>query len=492
MERRTAAVLVSVLRKPNVVVVLADDLGWGDLGCYGGRRIPTPFLDNLAAEGVRFDDAHSSSAVCTPSRYSLMTGRYCWRSPLKAGVLGPHGPAIIETTRPTMASVLKRAGYDTAAFGKWHLGLGWRRRDGRVLDAFGKTGAEDLHWSPSGPTTDDGSNIDYSSPFRGGPLELGFDRFFGISGSLDMPPYCFLGQDRTKGVPDIPKTNLAPGQRPGLTVDGWSDENVDVEFAREAVAWLEEPRHKPFFLYLATAAPHRPCVPPAFARGRSSAGPRGDAVFVVDWVVGQVMTALDRLGQRENTLVVFTSDNGASLRFPEEGHPDHLPNGHWRGQKADVWEGGHREPLIIHWPDRIPAGGRVRSSVCLTDLLPTISAATGAALPSDAAEDGRDLLPLILGGADEWSDRVLVHHSNDGSFGIRHGRYKAIFSSGSGGFTAPQGNRVWPPSDDGQLYDLVDDPRESRNLWTEEPGIVRRLSESLEAIAGDDPTAAGA
>jgi arylsulfatase A-like enzyme len=485
MERGIPAVLVSTSSKPNVVLVLADDLGWGDLGCYGASRIPTPFLDSLAAEGVRFEDAHSASAVCTPSRYSLMTGRYCWRSPLKAGVLGPHGPAIIEPTRATLASVLKNAGYDTAAFGKWHLGLGWQRKDGRILDAFGRTGAADVLWRASDLPGDDGCDIDYSKPFLKGPLELGFDRFFGISGSLDMPPYCFLSQDRTVGVPDIPKAELAPGQRPGLTVEGWADEEVDVEISKEAVRWLEEPRERPFFLYLSTAAPHRPCVPPAFARGRSGAGPRGDAVFLVDWVLGEVLSALDRLGHRENTIVVFTSDNGASLRFPDEGHPDHKPNGLWRGQKADVWEGGHREPLIVQWPDRVPAGRRVGSPACLTDLLPTIAALTGTALPPDAAEDGRDLLPLILGESDEASARAIVHHSNDGSFGIRQGRYKAIFSTGSGGFTDPQGHPVRPPSSQGQLYDLADDPGETRNLWSEEPAIVDHLYGLLQAIAGD-------
>lgn len=468
-------------QKPNVVVVLADDLGWGDLGCYGASRIPTPFIDSLAAAGVSFDDAHSSSAVCTPSRYSLMTGRYCWRGPLKAGVLGPHGPAIIEATRPTVASVLKAANYDTAAFGKWHLGLGWQRRDGRVLDAFGARGASDVLWNPSSVPADDGSDIDYSKPFTDGPLELGFDRFFGISGSLDMPPYCFLSQDRTAGMPQIPKTELSPGQRPGLTVEGWTDEEVDVEFARKAVAWLEEPREKPFFLYISTAAPHRPCVPPAFARGQSAAGPRGDAVFLVDWVVGQIMTALDRLGQKENTIVVFTSDNGAVLRFPEEGHPDHKPNGDWRGQKADAWEGGHREPLILSWPGRIPARMHVDAPVCLTDLFPTIAAATGVAMPAGAAEDGMNLLPMILGEEDFRTDRAIVHHSNDGSFGIRQGRYKAIFSTGSGGFTAPQGHPVLPPSGDGQLYDLVEDPGESRNLWAEQPRTVGHLYELLES-----------
>ena len=252
--------------KPNVVLILADDRGWGDLGCYGATRVQTPHLDALAAAGVRLEDAHSSSSVCTPSRYSILTGRYEWRSPLKKGVLVPQGPAIIEATRPTVASVLRTAGYATAAFGKWHLGLGWHRKDGPALDAldaFGPTSEAAVAWAPAAVPSDDKSAIDYSRPFACGPLKLGFDRFFGISGSLDMPPYCFLSQDRTVGVPSHPKAELAPGQRPGLTVDGWADDAVDVEFVNRAVAWLQEARERrPFFLYLSTAAPHRPCIPP--------------------------------------------------------------------------------------------------------------------------------------------------------------------------------------------------------------------------------------
>ena len=470
--------------RPNIVLILADDLGWGDLGCYGATRIPTPHLDALAAGGVRAHDAHSSSSVCTPSRYGIMTGRYAWRGPLKKGVLGPHGPAIIESGRTTLASLLRDAGYATGAFGKWHLGLGWQQTDGSRLDAFGPDGADAIAWDPARGPMDDGTGIDYSRPFTQGPLELGFDTFFGISGSLDMPPYCFLSQDRTVGIPTIPK-QLAPGQRDGLTVEGWADDQVDVEFTNHAVAWLEEQHDQPFFLYLSTAAPHRPCVPPAFARGRTGAGPRGDGVFVVDWMTGQVMEALERTGHAQNTIVVFTSDNGASLRFPAEGDPAHKPNGDWRGQKADAWEGGHREPLIVRWPGRLPAGGTLGETVCLTDILPTIAAAVGVDLPAGASEDGTNLLPLLEGSSVSGKlDRLIVHHSNDGSFAVRQGRYKAIFSTGSGGFTDPVGGQTWPPARDGQLYDLVEDPAETDNLWAREPVLAAEFFELLQATAG--------
>lgn len=470
--------------RPNIILIVADDLGWGDLGCYGATRIPTPNLDALAANGVRVDDAHSSSSVCTPSRYSIMTGRYAWRGPLKKGVLGPHGPAIIERGRTTLASLLRDAGYATGAFGKWHLGLGWQRIEGPELDAFGADAAAAIAWDPLAGPVDDGADIDYLKPFTHGPLELGFDQFFGISGSLDMPPYCFLSQDRTVGVPSIPK-ELAPGQRPGLAVEDWADDQIDVEFVKHAVKWLEEERNQPFFLYLSTAAPHRPCVPPAFARGRTGAGPRGDGVFVVDWMAGQVVGALEKTGQTENTIVIFTSDNGASLRFPAEGDPAHKPNGDWRGQKADAWEGGHREPLIVRWPARLAAGGTLRGAVCLTDLMPTIAAAVGVQLPAGSSEDGTNLLPLLEATDDASTpDRVIVHHTNNGSFAVRQGRYKAIFSTGSGGFTEPVGHQAWPPAEQGQLYDLVDDPGETRNLWADEPLMASRFFELLKETAG--------
>ncbi len=466
--------------RPNVVVVLADDMGWGDPASYGAS-IPTPNLDRLAREGVQLTDAHSSSAVCTPSRYGLLTGRYAWRGPLQRGVLGPHGPALIEPTRPTIASLLHDAGYATAAFGKWHLGLGWRRRDGTVKNAVGPHAESDIFWDPWGPDVDTGFDVDYTAPFTGGPLELGFDRFFGIAGSLDMPPYCFLDQDRSLGVPDREKEHYAPGQRRGLQVAGWQDDQVDVRFVEEAAAWLTERTHReePFFLYLATSAPHRPCVPPAFIRGTSGAGPRGDGVCLVDWMVGRLLAVLDQTATSEDTLVIVTSDNGATTMFPEDGVPAHAPNGAWRGQKADAWEGGHREPFFARWPGHIAPGSLGTGLACLTDVLPTVAAATGVALPVGAAEDGLDLGPMLRGDAGPGVDRCVVHHSNDGVFAVRLGRWKCIFGTGSGGFSAPAGTECGPGDSDGQLYDVLTDPSESCNRWLEHPEVVAGLHQEL-------------
>lgn len=485
-------------RAPNVVVVIADDAGWGDFGCYGSRAIPTPHIDGMARDGVRLTDCHASGAVCTPSRYSVLTGRYSWRGPLKNFVLMGHGPSLIEPTRPTLASVLRDAGYATGAFGKWHLGLGWRHRDGSVRDAFAPGAV--LH---DDVDTDAGADIDYGEPFTGGPTELGFDRFFGIAGSTDMPPYGFLDQDRTLGVPDTPKERFFGEQRPGLRTADWDEEQVDVRFVEEAVAWIGERQPgQPFFAYVALAVPHRPCLPPAFVRGRSAAGSRGDAVCLMDWAVGELDAALGRIGVRDDTLFVVTSDHGALTFFTDDvGGGDHRPNGPWRGQKGDLWEGGHRIPFVARWPSRLPAGTVRDDPVCTTDVLPTVASAAGIPLPDGAAEDGVDLMPVLTGTSAGDTERPLVHHSLGGRFALRRGRWKAVFSSGSGGgFSEPSIMALFdsgsgkahssPPWDAahpaGQLYDLATDPGETTNLWDAEPDVVASMYDEIRRICRDE------
>jgi arylsulfatase A len=467
--------------RPNIVVVLADDMGWGDLGCYGSS-IPTPHIDALAAQGVRATDCHSASAVCTPSRYALMTGRYAWRGPLKSFVLMGHGPALIEPDRPTLASVLKRAGYATGAFGKWHLGLGWRHHDGSVRDAFAP-GAR-LH---DDVETDFGTDIDYTAPFTGGPIELGFDRFFGIAGSLDMPPYAFLDQDRTLRVPEKEKGYYLTEQRPGLAVEGFAEEEVDVRFVAEAVRFIEGvDTETPLLCYLAPSAPHRPCVPPEFVKGRSGLGDRADAVCLVDWAVGQVLEAIAERGQEGNTLVVVTSDNGAPMIFSDDGDVTrHRPNGDWRGQKGDLWDGGHREPFIARWPGQFPAGAVLDAPICLTDVLPTVSAAAGV---NARTQDGVNQLSALMTGIGDPS-RAIVHHSLGGRFALRYGGWKAVFAAGSGGgFSEPSmTNPVWDNENPrGQLYHVTADPYERYDLWDAEPGVVREMYARLQRICVDD------
>ena len=459
-------------RHPNIIFIMADDMGYGDLACYGATKIPTPNTDRLASEGMRFTDAHSASAVCTPSRYGVVTGRYCWRSRLKRGVLGGHGSPLIEPGRLTVASLLKGCGYATACIGKWHLGLGWAWKDPDRPEA-------DLNW------TEDGSNVDYSRPIAGGPTELGFDSFFGIAGSLDMPPYCFIENDRTVGVPDRRKHSYNPQQRRGMMVEGWRDDLVDRTFTEKAVAFIEDHvaarPDRPFFLYLPTAAPHRPCVPPEFMKGASQAGLRSDMVAMLDWVVGRVMDALDRLGIAGETLLIVTSDNGARLTCYNGKDYGHKSCGDLRGQKADIWDGGHREPFLARWPGKVPAGSTCDQTVCLLDLTATCAAIVGAELPAEAAEDSYNMLPAMLGRQSDAPVReAVVHHSVSGMFSIRRGPWKLVMGLGSGGFSEPRHVEPGPDDPPGQLYNMDTDTAETSNVWTKHPEIVERLTALLE------------
>jgi arylsulfatase A len=477
-------------QQPNVVVVLADDMGWGDLGCNGATAIPTPAMDAVAAAGARFTDAHSASSVCSPSRYALLTGRYAWRSPLKSGVLMGHSPSLIEADRPTMATMLRSAGYATGAFGKWHLGVGWRWRDGHVETVFGPNG----RFGSDAYAAETGLEIDYGSPFTEGPTERGFDRFFGIAASLDMAPYCFLDQDRTLGIPDRAKEVYGGSQRPGLQTEGWQDDQVDVRVTEETVSWIREQAQsdQPFFCYVAPAAPHRPCVPPEFVRGRTGIGDRADAVCLVDWMVGEIDRTLTELGIADSTLLVVTSDNGAPTIYPEDGRiEDHPPNGPYRGQKADLWEGGHREPLLIRWPGHIEPGTTVDHPVCLVDLYATVSELCDAD-PLGGGEDSVSRAAILTadGAATEsQEDEIIVHHSLRGLFAVRSGRWKCVFSTGSGGgFTRPRGVAFDQDHPIGQLYDLQTDPYERVNLWDQHPDLVQALYGSLQRLCADDET----
>ncbi|MFQ4150366.1 arylsulfatase [Arthrobacter sp. LAPM80] len=466
------------------MVVLADDLGWGDLSCYGAEKIHTPNLDRLARDGVRFTDSHASSAVCTPSRYSLMTGSYPWRSPLKSGVLGGLDPAIIDADAPTLARDFKDAGYATAAFGKWHMGLDWTAHDGTKRNAFAPGFASQMQGH--------GREIDYAVPFTGGPVALGFDTYFGIAGSLDMPPYCFLEQDRAVGLPLEEKTDLVSSQRPGLQSPGWQDDAVDTTVVAKAADWIQEQRGRaePFFAYVATAAPHRPCVPPAFIQGRSNAGLRGDGVILVDWMVGELMKALG--DDYQNTVFVFTSDNGAPTMFPEDGDVVvHRPNGPWRGQKADAWEAGHRVPLIVAGPgiaqdqvrDELVSLMDIRAT--LADLVSGAHAGPGGIKEPGTLNDGVSFAPL-LGSTehDAGSARILGHQAFDGTLVLRHGLGKAIFGSGSGGFSEPVGVPDDTGRGPGQFYDLARDPAETTNLWAQNASEALEMIETFEHSTG--------
>lgn len=503
--------------RPNIVLIVADDMGYGDVGYYNlASRIPTPNMDQLAASGRIFTDMHSPSAVCTPSRYGLLTGRYCWRSSLKSRVLYNYEPPLIEPDRPTIASHLKANGYDTALVGKWHLGLTFRSKPGTRFDF-----SAPLPWDGGSPDPDEEAKIDFSAPITGGPLDVGFDTFFGTSGcSTAQPPYAFIEDDHMVNDRLERHENTIPGGRSGMMAPGWRHEDVDVIHAAKAVEYIRSRRaigestkddsgratgDRPFFLLLAASAPHEPAIPqtvPDLVRGASDAGPRGDLVHVFDWMVGRVVEALVEVGELDNTLLIVTSDNGALPGHSAsiDGYPPwydfgHASCGSWRGYKSHIWEGGHREPFIVHWPGMVPSGSRCGVPASFTDLLPSIAALVKSAgdaqpLPPEAAEDGIDLSRAIVG-ADEIAgpgagdgagrgSRPLVHHSVFGHFAIRSDEWKLILGTrGSGG---------WPPPSDGapdwdgpgQLYDLVADPGEEHDRHFDRPDVVERLRRALE------------
>jgi arylsulfatase A-like enzyme len=481
---------------PNIILILADDLGYGDPGCNNpASKIPMPNVDGIAARGVRFTDAHSPSAVCTPTRYGILTGRYAWRTWLKRGVIGGYTPPLIEPDRVTLASFLKGRGYATGFFGKWHLGLGWTRMNG-----FTPTWKDAEKLFPGSHQDADpasGMNADFRKPVRGGPADHGFDEaFFSAACSTIDGPFVFIDKDRTVGIPDKPVSafyDMTKGEegspRPGWIAPGYKLEEVDLRFTERAVEFLERSRRqapdKPFFLALFLSAPHTPWLPPEVVKGKSADGPRGDLVMLADRCTGDLLAALDRLGLAEDTLLIFASDNG-----PHPGTNGHQSAGPWRGLKSHIWEGGHRIPFVARWPKRIAPGTVSDEPICLVDLLATFAALTGAALPEDAGPDSYDIAPALFGRKGPQPIReALVSHSENGTFAIRQGPWKLILDNKtSGGWMAPEG-RPPRPGAPGQLYNLAEDPQESRDLWEARPEIVSRLTALLEKYKKDGRSA---
>ena len=461
---------------PNIVYILADDLGIGDVSAYNPACAwQTPHLDRLAREGVRFTDAHAASSLCTPSRYALLTGRYAWRGRLKQGVLQGFSPPLIEAGRPTVAALLQEHGYATAMFGKWHLGLAWAR---------------------TGPQPE---NIDYTQPFSGGPIDHGFERFLGISASLDMPPYAWLAQNR---VPTLPTLTLADSPAPklwraGALAPDFKLEDVQPRLTASAIDFIAERAaakdHKPFFLYLPLAAPHTPILPtPTFA-GKTQKTAYGDFVTKVDADIGAILAALAQHGLAQNTLVIVTSDNGfaPAADVPAHARVHHDPSGGYRGYKSDLFEGGHRVPFIARWPGTIPAGTTSGALIEQLDLFATCAEILGQPLPANVAEDSVSFLAVLRHPQASPAPReTLINHSAEGRFAIREGRWKLLVWPGSGGWSAPTpAPSQWlkvpradlatlPPF---QLYDLETDSAETHNLASVHPEIVQRLGRRLRA-----------
>ncbi len=457
------AVLVAVAARaaelPNIVIVLADDMGWGDPRCYNPQsKIPTPNIDALAAQGMRFTDAHTPSSVCTPTRYGLLTGRYAWRSSLKKGVLDGYSPALIEPGRATLASLLKTQGYETAAIGKWHLGFG------------------------------DAKKTDYAQPLKPGPNSCGFDYFFGIPASLDMDPYVFVENEY---VVTAPTSKVAPGKHQREGGNGYwrggemapDFRHVDVlgKLAAKAGQFIaRQTPGKPFFLYVPLTAPHTPWLPTPAFRGVTPIGDYGDFAAQTDAVLGGILRAIEAAGATHETLIIFTSDNGANWPPADIERSGHRANANWRGQKADIWEAGHRVPFIVRWPGKVRPGTTSAEVICLTDIFSTLAAITGAVIPADAAGDSEDFLHVLLGEPREKPVREsIVHHSVDGTFAIREGSWKLCLGLGSHGFSIPKTIAASAGEAAGQLYNLAEDPAETENLWLAKPDVVARLTALL-------------
>ena len=467
--------------KPNIVYILCDDLGYGDVRAFNAQgKIATPQMDRLAQEGIRFTDAHSSSSVCTPTRYGILTGRYNWRSRLQSGVLGGLSPRLIEPGRITVASLLKDQGYFTACVGKWHLGMDWAKHPGKSVSAL------------SIETVDQVGSVDYAQPIANGPLSVGFDYFFGLSASLDMVPYTFIENNRVAALPDVPdmKFPMTAGRSGGFTRTGPGAKDfaaVDVlpTLTKKAVELIarhasDAKQGKPFFLYLPLNSPHTPINPsPAWA-GKSGLSPYADFVMETDWAIGEVMRALAAQGLDQTTLLIVTSDNGCSpqANFEELLPLGHNPNHLFRGHKADIYEGGHHVPFLARWTGVTKPGTRYTPYVCLTDLMATVADILGHPLPAQAGEDSVSLLPALRGSAAPVRD-TLVHHSITGAFSIRQGNWKLELCPGSGGWSAPTPGQEPKDAPRLQLYDLATDPAETTNVQGEHPAIVARLTDLL-------------
>lgn len=484
---------------PNIVYILADDLGYGDIACNDSAcLIPTPNIDALANGGVRLTDAHATSALCSPSRYSILTGRYSWKTRLKQGIVWHWDAPLIDPGQATVAHLLRNHGYQTACIGKWHLGWDWPTKDGTLPNDTLPYGT---YCDPERAAYED--NIDYGGRLGGGPVDHGFDTYFGV----DVPnfaPYTWFENDRVVEAPSVPKPHDVYGHE-GQAVPGWSPSEIVPECTRRATDFIAEAASadQPFFLYMPLTSPHSPVVPNEQFHGRSGIGAYGDFVCEVDWVVGELVAALERAGCRDETLVIFTSDNGPELQMAdEEGafaraqRTRHYSMGPLRGIKRDVWEGGHRVPFIAAWPNVIPPGTVSESLVSLSDLFATCAEILDA--PAEVLDglDSSSVLSVLRG--DGGGRSSLVLQGGDGRFAMRDGRWLFIDAPRGGEWPEPEWFRTERGYTDhnhpGELFDLAADLAERHNLYAAEPQVVERMTAALNRNVdshrspGPDPT----
>ena len=460
--------------QPNIIIILADDMGYGDVQALNkNSKIPTPNLNRLAKEGMTFTDAHSPSAVCTPTRYGVVTGRYCWRSRLKRGVLNGYDSHLIDPKRTTVARFMSQSGYHSAVIGKWHLGMDFAK---------------------SGPGKND---FDFSKPITNGANDVGFDYSYVIPASLDFPPYFYIRNQRAVMLPTMKqeKQGFPAFLRAGEIAPNFIMEGALDHLTEQAVGYLgkRSKLDQPFFLYFPLTAPHKPVLPHKRFRGKTKLGPYGDFVVQVDWTVGEILKALDNLNLADNTVVFYTSDNGSFMYRYDEDKPGHVKdetiqgfrakahtaNGPLRGTKADVWEAGHRVPFFVRWPGKIRPGSKNTQTITHTDFFATCTEIAGKGLPDDAAEDSISLLPLMLGRDWPTPRAPVINHSASGMFAIRDGKWKLVLGNGSGGREQPKGKPFEQPY---HLFDLSEDLPERKNVAEQHPDLVKRLIKQFERI----------
>ncbi|HIE96392.1 MAG TPA: arylsulfatase [Planctomycetes bacterium] len=434
--------------QPNVVFIMCDDLGYGDIHCLAPEtsRIATPCADQLAREGMIFTDAHSGSSVCTPTRYGIMTGRYSWRTRLQKGVVTGFAASLIASDRPTVASFMKQQGYHTGLVGKWHL-------DFQYLDP--KTG--EAYKQKQHKTPPVGAKI------PDGPVHRGFDYYHGFHHARNMEAVI----ENDEVIAHDPTINMLP------------------RLTRKSVEYIDQRAtdKKPFFLYVPLGSPHTPIVPSAAWQGKSPLGPYGDFVMETDAVVGAISNALERHGMTDNTLVIFTSDNGCSKAagIDKLAALGHKVSAHLRGSKADIWDGGHRIPFIVRWPGHIKPASVNEQLICLVDLFATVEELTGGRVDGMGCEDSVSFLPALAGKPIESTRAGVIHHSISGHFAYRQGKWKLCLAKASGGWSSPKENQAPKGSPKGQLYDLETDPSETTNLYEAKPGVVARLVSQLKS-----------
>ncbi|WP_186776208.1 sulfatase family protein [Rubripirellula reticaptiva] len=448
---------------PNIVFILADDMGYGDVQCLNPDRgkIATPKMDRLAEQGMTFTDAHTTSSVCTPTRYGILTGRYNWRTQLQKSVLYGFDKPLIDESRMTIAGFLKKHGYNTAAIGKWHLGLDMPTIDGKPIEG------------------NNPANVDWDQPVKNGPVTRGFDYYFGISASLDMPPYIYIENDRFVGKATATKAFM----RKGPAEPDFEAIDVLPMIGKKAAEFIaKQDASKPFFAYIPFASPHTPILPSKQWQGKSSLGKYGDFVMQTDAVIGEIVEAIDKAGFADNTLVIVTSDNGCSKAagIKELEAMGHFPSGNLRGSKADLWDGGHRVPFIVRWPSVVKPGSTSDQLICQADLMATAADIIGEQVPDGAGEDSVSFKPALSGQPIVSTRAGLVHHSISGHFAYRQGKWKLLLAKGSGGWSSPN-ERQAKDRAEAQLYDMESDLGEANNLYASEPEVVERLLQQLTA-----------